>query len=246
MLMDADRISHPEPTGGPANVSITPGLLIRLARGFSAVFWGIPVSLMLYAGALDIRVYSTFRIPAYVLGIVVIYAGLVFLRRAGAITPRWLRTVRVLLVMLVFEFYLAPFVYWWKQMPYVPYYVINVFALLACTTLGLFFMNQLAGEVGRIAHDTTFLIETQICAWLSLALMLLPVLHSLYYSVRAILELRSVIFFESTSLPPPLPPWTYAIILLPFTLTMATAWKAKERSLDLLRRSAGARAPARA
>jgi hypothetical protein len=215
------------------NVSFSPDALIRVARGFSCIFWGIPLSLLLFSGALDIRLFAFVRMPAYVLGIFVAYIGTVFLQRAGPLSDMWTRRVRQLLFLLLAEIYLAPFVYWWRQMPQVPYFTANMLALVICTTWVLFVVNRLAGEVCKLLCDRTFLIETQVAGWLSVGFMLTPLAHALYTSIRAVLQPDgpSVFVFE-------LPLWIYALALLPFTITMAVSWKIKERCLQVLKMSA--------
>ena len=163
------------------NVSVSADALIRVARGFSCIFWGIPLSLLLFSGKLDIRLFSFVRMPAYVLGIFLAYIGTVFLQRAGALSDMWTRRVRQALFLLLVEVYLAPFVYWWRQMPHVPYFTANMAGLVLCTTWGLFVVNRLAGEVCKLLHDRTFFIETQVAGWLTAGFMITPLAHALYY-----------------------------------------------------------------
>lgn len=215
------------------NVSFSPDALIRVARGFSCFFWGIPLSLLLFSGALDLRLFSFVRMPAYVLGIFVAYIGTVFFQRAGALSDLWTRRVRQLLFLLLVELYLAPFVYWWRQMPHVFYFAANMVALAICTTWGLFVVNRLAGEVCKLLRDSTFLTETQIAGWLAVGFMLTPLAYALYTAIRATLRPDGNFFFVLD-----LPLWIYALTLLPFTITMAVSWKIKERCLQVLKMSA--------
>ena len=215
------------------NISFSADALIRVARGFSCIFWGIPLSLLLFSGALDIRLFSFVRMPAYVFGIFVAYIGTVFLQRAGPLSDMWTRRVRQLLFLLLVEVYLAPFVYWWRQMPHVPYFTANMAALVICTTWVLFVINRLAGEVCKLLRDRTFLIETQVASWLAVVFMLTPVAYALYTALRAVLRPDGDFFFVLER-----PLWIYALALLPFTITMAVSWKMKERCLQVLKMSA--------
>lgn len=215
------------------NVSVSADALIGVARGFSCIFWGIPLSLLLFSGALDIRIFSFIRMPAYVLGIFVVYIGTVFLQRAGALSDTWNRRVRQLLFLLLIEVYLAPFVYWWRQMPQVLYFAANMAGLVICTTWVLFVANRLAGEVCRILRDNTFLIETQVSGWIAVGFMLTPLAYALYTAIRVIFRPAGEVFFVLD-----MPLWIYALALLPFTFTMAVSWKMKERCLHILKMSA--------
>jgi hypothetical protein len=214
------------------NVSFSPDALVRVARGFSCIFWGIPLSLLLFSGALDIRLFLFVRIPAYVIGVFVAYIGTVFLQRAGALSDMWTRRVRQLLFLLVVEIYLSPFVYWWRRMPNVPYFSANMAALVICTTWSLFAVNRLAGEACRLLRDSAFLVETRVAGWLVVGFMLTPLAHALYTAIRAIVGPEGEFFVLE------LPLWIYALVLLPFTITMAVSWKIKERCLQVLKMSA--------
>ena len=227
----ANGEDHPQEK--KVNVSVSADALVGVARGFSCIFWGIPVSLLLYSGALDIRLFSFLRMPAYVLGILITYIGVVFLQRAGPLSDRWRRIVRQLIVLLLVEVYLAPFVYWWRQMPQVLYFAANMAGLILCTTWVLFAINRLAGEVCKLLRDRTFLIETQVASWLAAAFTLTPVAYALYAAVRTVLQPDAGFFFVFE-----LPPWITAVVLLPFTITMAVSWKVKERCLQILKMSA--------
>lgn len=215
------------------NISFSPDALIRVARGFSCVFWGIPLTLLLFSGALDIRLFSFIRMPAYVLGIFVAYIGTVFFQRAGPLSDMWTRRVRQLIFLLLVEIYLAPFVYWWRQMPQVLYFSANMAALVICTTWGLFAVNRLAGEACKLLRDSTFLLETQIAGWFAVGFMLTPLAYALNAAIRAVFRPDGEFFLFIQ-----LPPWIYALTLLPFTITMAVSWKMKERCLQVLKMSA--------
>jgi hypothetical protein len=228
-----DPVNHAEhPRAKRMNVSVSADALIRMARGFSCIFWGIPLSLLLFGSKLDIRLFSFGRMPAYVLGVFLAYIGAMYLQRAGPFNNPWSRCVRQALFLLLVEIYLAPFVYWWRQMPQVPYFAANMTGLVLCTTWGLFVANRLAGEVCKLLHDKTFFIETQVAGRLAAGFMIIPLAHTLYNTVRAVLRP------DNNFLNLPLPSWFYAPALLPFLITMAVSWQTKERCLQALKMSA--------
>jgi hypothetical protein len=242
--MVSELISDSAPAGEKrSNVALSSGVLIRAARGFSCIFWGIPLGLLLFSGALDVRVFPRLRMPAYVFGVFVIYCGLMFLQRTGPLSAHWARRVREAMFVLLIQVYLAPFVFWWKQMPHMPYYIANLLGLLLCTALGLFLVNLLAGELGRALHDRAFLVESRVSAWVSALFMLIPVLGSVLDSIHATLQFEAILNLDLAGSSFVLPRWVYALSLLPFTLTMAIAWKAKERCLLVLKTSYHVPAP---
>ena len=232
MLSDTDHTEECRPAR-KVNVSFSPDALVRLARGFSCIFWGVALTLLLASGTLDIRVVSFVHMPVYVFGVLLAYIGAVFLQRAGALSDAWALYVRLLLLLLLVEVYLAPFVYWWRKMPHALYFNLNVSALILCTAWGMFIVNRLAGEAGALLHDRTFVFETRVAGWLSAAFMLIPLAHALYATIVAAIETNGYVAYTFDP-----PPWVYVLSVLPFGTTMAVAWKMKERCLQLLKMSA--------
>lgn len=220
------------------NVTVSPDTLVKVARGFSCVFWGIPISLLMFFGTLDLGPFDRFRMPAYVLGVFVIYCGVLLFHRAGSLGDAWRRRIRQAVMVLLLEVYLAPFVYWWKQRPDEAYYAANVLALMLVTTWGLFLINRLAGDTGRALHNSSFFIETRLSGWIVLGCMAMPIGYALVASAHSFLEFGDTGILSVPFSQVDFPPWVFAVALLPFTLTMAIAWKAKEHCLEVLKLSA--------
>ena len=91
------------------NVSIPAEALLRVARGFACIFWGIPLSLWLLSRAQDVRLVSSIRLPAYVVGVFLMCLGAVFLQRAGSLSDRWASRARQALFLFLVEVYLRSF-----------------------------------------------------------------------------------------------------------------------------------------
>jgi len=220
--MPLESLSRPAPADA----------LARVMRGFSCVFWGIPFSVLLFAGAIDLRLPFAARAPAYVLGVFLVYCGVVYFQRALLPGARWNSLVRELLFVLLIEVYLSPFVYWWRRMPHMPYYVANLIILLMCTAWGIFILNQLAAEIARSLREKAFAVEAQICAWLALVIMSIPTGHVL---VRSVLAARSYgmapgeVIGDGRAAA-----WVFGIGIIPFAITMMISWKTKERCLRAL------------
>lgn len=218
-------------TSGLANMALTPDILLRIARGFSCFFWGLPLGLMLFSGALTLSVLRVFRLPAYVVGVVVAYCGVIFLQRTGALTRLWRRRVRAAALLLLVQVYLAPFLYWWREMPTQTYYMVNVVLLLLCAAWSVFTVNMLAAELARVLHDRVFRVESQLSAWISFAFMLVPALDTALISLALRGRTAGLVYAESSFALFNLPFWVSALVVLPFSLTMAVSWKAKESAI---------------
>lgn len=233
MSTEAAKTGLPAPDVTPGPLAPA-GALARAMRGFSCVFWGIPLSVLLFAGAIDLRLPFAARAPAYVFGIFLVYCGVVYFQRTALPGRRWRSLVREMLFVLLIEVYLSPFVFWWRRMPHVPYYVANILVLMLCTTWGLFILNQLAAEIARLLRDRALAVEAQIAAWLALAFMLVPTSLALLQSVLAARSFGISLAPGEAVGGPQRFGWLYAVALFPFALNMMIAWKTKERCLRAL------------
>lgn len=231
-------------TAGAIASAVAAIQLLRVARGFNCVFWGIPLTLLLFFNAIRFPFWAAMPLPPYVLGVLVIYGGLILLHAAGRLTPRWAGLLRAGFAALFLHIYFAPFVCWWQRLPHVPFFLVNVICLFLCTMWLLLVINRLAGELACALDDTGFCLETEICGWSLILLLLLPFLAVFLFSLQAALRHQSDLHAELFQLVRLVPRWALALCLVPFALSMAVAWKAKERCLRRLR--AGAAPPAEA
>lgn len=216
---------------------VAAGHLLRLARAFSCVFWGILLGLLLFFNALRFHLWSFVPVPPYVVGVILVYVGAVLMYTTGKLTPRWSGRVRRLLVVLFLQVYFTPFVYWWQRQPTVNYYAVNLLGLLLSGLLVLLLTNQLAEEVALALHDPVFRVEAAVCGWAVILLLLLPFTAASVYAVAAAIrhgaDLYSLLLFIGRKVPR----GVGFVLILPFTMTMASAWKAKESCLRLLKTS---------
>lgn len=228
-----DQSTRVDASGGATSNVIgqsppSPRCLLQIARGFSCSFWGIPLSLLLFFGAVDVDIMERVRLPAYILGVLLVYIGFIFLHRSKPVTRRWKTWAGQGLILSFILVYFSPFVYWWSHRPFTGFYVGNMLALVACATWLMFSVNRLAAEVGMALQDRTFAIEADLCGWSTVGLMMIPLLITtgltLYYAGVAQLDWIT----EWVSVQSEMPVWLYFFFLIPITLTMTSAWKAKE------------------
>lgn len=225
------------PQNKKVNLTVYPEQLLQLNRGFSCFFWGIPLSLFLAVGLMNIRLLSQIKAPAYVLGILVVYWGLILLKRTKLPAPGWSRHVHQALVVVFLLVYLSPFTEWWRQMPHLLFFTANAALFLLCTVWLLILLNKLAGDVAKSLYDRTFLVETQLCGWSVPVFIVLPVLGLFIYVFLTAIRHETGIVFELTQINRIAYHWGMALALLPFTLTTAIAWKTKERCLEAVKMS---------
>ncbi|NKB22859.1 MAG: hypothetical protein GKR87_00360 [Kiritimatiellae bacterium] len=204
---------------------------IRLAKGFSRLLWGMILSLILFTGLVKIDLLSHLRLPIFVVGMLLVYWGIALLCMSSSITPKWSFHTRITLSIVFLQIYFIPFLYWWKQMPFVTYYILNMAAFLFSVTFVLFWVNLLAGEVARALDDKTFFIESRISGWSVLFLMVLPISLFFFYCIYASVRHSTSLYSEIIQTYYYLPRWIYALFFLPLTLTLMIIWKTKKRCL---------------
>ncbi len=221
-----------------SNLSVLPDQLVRLSRGFSCIFWSIPLCLLLFTSTPDFTLSPKFRVPSFLLGLMVFYAGAFLLQHAGPLSERWGILVRRTLLMILLELYLAPFLYWWKRMPFQPYYMVNALLFFMILVWGLFLVHQLAGELARLLHSASLELETLLYRWVVLCFMAILPLTILFEALRRAWQDEGPALPQLIHMALRLPRWTLIPLLLPFTITMSIAWKAKERCFSALKISA--------
>ena len=214
---------------------MTPGQLLRSARGFTSLFWGIPMMLLLMSGAVSIQSFSYMRLPPYLIGVLIMYMGMMFLYRMSPPTPRWRRLVRQGILFSFLLVYFSPIVHWWLRRPDELFYLLNMFLLIVCVSWGLLVINLLAAELGRRMDDRAFLIEAQLCGWAAVTLVIGPALAIGTIAVIEMIRAKCGLYEGVLYAYHAVPHWILALFLLPFTLTMASSWQAKRRCIVALK-----------
>ena len=218
--------------------------LLRIARGFSCLFWGLPLTLLLFYRALDVAAINRLHVPPHLFGVVLLYVGMGLLYFSGVPSPRWRRTARGGLFAAFLLLYFGPFVHWYATLPCAGFYfTANLFLFAGAVIWFLWAANRLGLLLGILAGNADFAADARICARSVLVLMLVPLLVAL--GLGAVLSIRyeSTVLSEINGIRLVTPVWIQGFFLLPLSLTMLTLWKAKECSLHAVHfpRRSGAR-----
>jgi hypothetical protein len=205
----------------------------RLVRGLSALFWGLPASLVTCAQIAKADWLKPWQfVPALVATALPLY-GLWLMRDFQKQERPWRNALdRAALPGLV-NFGLCPFLYLRSQLPAQPFFNAAVFLLAISAVVFLLNLNVVIKQLGAMLPDEMLRHETsQFTAfnrWVLAALLLAG--GAYVFLVRdprlpaafgAWLGWMEVIGF-----------WSLAIFaLLPLAMTMALLWKTKEVILD--------------
>ncbi|HOX04024.1 MAG TPA: hypothetical protein P5555_17210 [Candidatus Paceibacterota bacterium] len=203
--------------------------LASLVRGLSALFWGLPLALVVGIQTARTDWLQPFGIIPPVLAAGLLYYGLVLLGRFRAQEPAWIRTLDRLKLLALANMGLAPFLVWWRRMPGVPWFAASV-ALLALTSLVfLILLNTALRRLAALLPDETLRLETHLFTTFNLYLLTL----SLGLTAAGLALFR---WGAAGSAPPVLTAWLsqtnpwllVLLVLLPLAMSMALLWKIKE------------------
>ena len=205
----------------------------RLVRGLSALFWGLPITLVVCFHTAKAEALSSLGIvPPLVPAGVLVYAlwQLGDFQKQERVWRNALDRARMLALM---NFGLCPFLYWWNKVPSNGFFATMVVLLIFSALLFLGSLNLVLQRLGAMLPDEALRLETRQFTALNLNLLIVTfVLAAIYLGLRKVqmlpLWLNVVMeFMERGNL------WFLVVlVLLPLAMTMALLWKTKEVILD--------------
>ncbi len=116
--------------------------------------------------------------------------------------------------------------------------MLNMVLMIGSIAWVFYVVNTLAAELGKLDDDEAFATEARLSAWGAVALMFVPMVSALGFSITMALKYESTLLSEFRGIQQSMPIWITVCFVVPLSLTMASAWKAKERCLEVLSRPA--------
>ncbi|TAL07463.1 MAG: hypothetical protein EPO07_00130 [Verrucomicrobia bacterium] len=205
----------------------------QLARGLSALFWGLPLALLLSIHATRADALGFFSIVPAIFSFGLLIYGLGIMGHFQKQERPWrLALDRARLVALV-NLGLSPFLYWWGRAPEQSFFWWAVVVLAVSGGLFLLNLNLVLERLGAMLPDETLRHETRQFTALNRGLLIaLGFLAAVFLFLTrmpnmplSVVPLLMVL--ERSSL------WLLVfMVLLPLALTMALIWKTKEVILE--------------
>jgi hypothetical protein len=218
----------------PSNPGLGPSLR-RLVRGLSALFWGLPATLLVFCTqAVHSDVLRVFGIVPVIVTTVWLLFGLWQLGQFQRQERIWIRVLeRARLLALVIAG-LAPFLYWSSQRPAEAYYTRMSLLLFLCSLVFLGELNVVIRRLAAMLPDETLRAETRQLTTLNRVLLLLALaLLAVFFSLDRLAFLPPEIIYRlQMAMEKIWLPGFVLLILLPLSVTMALLWKAKEAILE--------------
>lgn len=212
----------------PSSPEVLPSLA-PLTRGLAALFWGLPLSLVVGVHTATAGMISHFGLLPPVATTALLAFGAFQIGHFQAQERVWQQALdRVKLVAIV-NVGLAPFLHWSRLLPHELHFRVAVGVLAVCALLFLFNLNFALQRLAAMLPDETLRQETRLFTRVNQGLILTTLV-----SVTAVIAARNLHLLSV--------PMTQAIgrfglplllllVLLPVALTMAMLWKTKETVL---------------
>ena len=201
----------------------------RLVRGLSALFWGLPLSLVisLYVGTNEWARPIHMLAPVLLLGL--LFYGVNLLSDFQRQERVWRESLDRARVLALVNVGFAPFVYWYNRFPGEPLYRVAVLLLMLTGILFLFNLNHVLQRLAAMLPDETLRTETRVFGNLNISVLTaIIVLGAMFYLARQFehlpLYIRNLLFIMEV-----LRLWLFVfLVLLPIATTMTLIWKIKE------------------
>ena len=206
----------------------------KLARGLSALFWGLPAWLIISAETVKADALGPAGIiPALVVNLLLLY-GLAQLGNFQKNERPWRNALDRVKLFGLINLGLCPFLFWFSRMPDQPFFRDSIFALVLSALLFLFNLNIVLRQLGAMLPDETLRQETRqftvlnrwlLVAWLVFLIATAVVPQEVNFSARFSPQFLLWLQHVSTTL-------LLCLGLSPIAITMALVWKTKEVIFD--------------
>jgi hypothetical protein len=205
----------------------------RLARGLSALFWGLPASLVICVEMAKTDWLKPLGIIPALAAMGLLLYGLWQLSDFQKQERPWRNTLDRAKLLGLVNLGLCPFLYWHNKMPQELFFIAAIFVLALSGVLFLFNLNVVLKQLAAMLPEETLRHEmrlfTALNCWLIAGLLFLCIAYVVLTSTSHLpLELGMLsVWFNRIGL------WTLTLFaLLPLAMTMALIWKTKEVIFD--------------
>jgi hypothetical protein len=216
-----------------SNTELLPSLG-RLVRGLSALFWGLPLALLVCfytARAESLKPYGI--LPPLVATGLLVYG----LRQMGSFQKQervWREALDRARILALINFGLSPFLFWWNKAPSVGFFLVMSIIFTFVALLLLASLNLVLQRLGAMLPDEALRIEIKQFTALNLNLLLVTFLIAIaylavtYFGGRQLQKLPFWLSLAGDLIDRGSSWFLIVLVLLPLAMTMALLWKTKE------------------
>ena len=202
----------------------------KLARGLSALFWGLPAALIICAETARVSFLQPFEIvPALVINALLLF-GLWQMSSFQKQERPWRNALDRAKLLGLVNFGLCPFLFWFNHMPGQDYFRDAIFVLVISGLLFVFNLNVVLKQLGAMLPDETLrhdinlftaLNRWMLTAWLFLLIAAIVIPKVSYFAMGRGMELLFLLGRAEAA-------FLLFLGLAPLAITMALIWKTKE------------------
>ena len=205
----------------------------KLARGLSALFWGLPAVLIVSVHASRAEWLAAWiMIPIVTLNGLLLY-GLWQMGDFQKQERPWHASLDRARLLALVNLGLSPFLYWANHVPGQSFFSVAVMILGASGLLFLFNLNVVIERLGAMLPDETLRLETrQFTAFNRGLLLSLLLLAAVYWGLAELPGLPMTLRLIPLLLERYSTPALIVLVVLPLAMTMALIWKTKEVILE--------------
>lgn len=205
----------------------------KLARGLSALFWGLPAVLIVSVHASRAEWLAAWiMIPIVTLNALLLY-GLWQMGDFQKQERPWHAALDRARLLALVNLGLSPFLYWSNHVPGQSFFSVAVLILGASGLLFLFNLNVVIERLGAMLPDETLRLETrQFTAFNRGLLLSLLLLAAVYWGLAELPGLPMTLRLIPLLLERYSTPAMIVLVVLPLAMTMALIWKTKEVILE--------------
>lgn len=204
----------------------------KLVRGLSALFWGLPLTLLVYVQTANTDFFYALGffaiVPPILVSSLLIY-GLWQLGHFQRQERIWRNTLERAKLFGLVNLGLSPFLFFWHRLPFVELYNVAVLLLTASSLIFILILNRVLDRLAAMLPDETLRLETKLFTTFNRRVLLfIPVLLLLYYSIGFIPALPDFLKVVLDRVGPQGIWFVIFLVLMPLAMTMALIWKIKE------------------
>jgi len=205
----------------------------KLARGLSALFWGLPAALLVCAETARADWLKPLGfLPALAVNALLVY-GLWQMGEFQRQERPWRHALDRAQLLALVLLGLCPFIYWHNRMPEQSFFTAAIWMMELAGVIFLFNLNLVLTRLGAMLPDETLRHETRqfttLNRWLLVALLFLSIalINLVQFGRPASHQGSALIWLSQFS-----DLLLIFFMLLPLAMTMALIWKTKEVILD--------------
>jgi hypothetical protein len=201
----------------------------RLVRGLSALFWGLPLALIVCVQTAEGEWFGQLGAVPPLLATALLFYGLSLLGHFQKQERVWRYALERARIFALVNVGLSPFLFWWSQQPYESFFTTMVAIVGVSSLLFLLALNPVIWRLTAMLPDEALRLEAKYFTTINRYLVLLDL--ALVFAYFVIIKLGSPLELANffSSLPNQILLWiALLLVLVPIAMTMALIWKIKE------------------